>query len=140
MPAYFTIQGSVQVEDNATTQEICSGLMLRYEGISFQTVDVGGDDGKSSHTVLFLEINDGWEMSYVGIEQFINRLSRLSPFAIEVGVFETDTDGNKDTIWIGKPEEVAAAKLEDKINTAREALDDLPDDERKKLIVSYLCQ
>lgn len=134
MPAFFAIQGSIQTKDCEDVYDIVDALESEGIAITIQPVDVGGDDGKFSQTVLLVEIEGGEEMSHTGIEAFTKQIERLSAFAVGVGVFETDTDGDKGVIWVGDPVAVVAAQIEEKVRVAWEALAELPEDEREKLI------
>ncbi len=134
MSGFFTIHGKAKIKDTRAARKIIKKLEDEAGELEIDVL-VSVDKG-----YIWLEIGGGQDISYSGAEDFCNELRKLSPLVKqgEAGLFETHLDDEREDVWVGSEADIAVGQLEEKLLKARAAIDELPADEKEKLILSYI--
>lgn len=99
MPTGYSVKGSVRCHDTPHSRKVLDGLT---DGLGEIEVEVHDHDDKTFTT----QIAGGLHCSYSTASDLGSKITALGPFAIEVGYFETDYDGEKGDLWVGKEADV----------------------------------
>jgi len=127
MGIFYEVQGSMKVKDTRKTRKLLAELNDNLGEIDSEVVD---NDDKT----FTVNINGGMFCSYSTAEEVDTFIKAFGPHVVEVGYFDTCCENNEHSdLWVGKPDEVEKAIRASKVETARQAIKALTEEEWEAL-------